>query len=303
MPKTICDICMEEYDDNDKSEKCPRILLCGHSFCTTCLKKIKLKNKNMICPTCREIDIREINKITINRAIYDLIWEKKQKINNNFIDNNDITNNNIIHKENKILTSDYKTDFLLKIALIGDASTGKTSLSRCFINGPLKNEVNYQITVGLDFFTKIIECGNYLIKLQLWDTAGQERYQSLTSGYLKGVHGCIIVFDVTKRNTFEKIKSWINLFSEFNNYNKNIIIVGNKKDKENRVISNIEAQNFCFQNNLSYFETSAITGENVFNSFQFLANLIIKSDLFFKNDLVTNKTLTFNSEKESMCCD
>ena len=303
MPKTICDICMEEYDDNDKSEKCPRILLCGHSFCTTCLKKIKLKNKNIICPTCREIDIREINKITINRAIYDLIWEKKQKINNNFIDNNDITNNNIIHKENKILTSDYNTDFLLKIALIGDASTGKTSLSRCFINGPLKNEVNYQITVGLDFFTKIIECGNYLIKLQLWDTAGQERYQSLTSGYLKGVHGCIIVFDVTKRNTFEKIKSWINLFSEFNNYNKNIIIVGNKIDKNNRVISKNEAQNFCFQNNLSYFETSAITGENVFNSFQFLANLIIKSDLFLKNDLVTNKTLTFNSEKESMCCD
>ena len=303
MPKTICDICMEEYDDNDKSEKCPRILLCGHSFCTTCLKKIKLKNKNIICPTCREIDIREINKITINRVIYDLIWEKKQKINNNFIDNNDITNNNIIHKENKILTSDYKTDFLLKIALIGDASTGKTSLSRCFINGPLKNEVNYQITVGLDFFTKIIECGNYLIKLQLWDTAGQERYQSLTSGYLKGVHGCIIVFDVTKRNTFEKIKSWINLFSEFNNYNKNIIIVGNKIDKNNRVISKNEAQNFCFQNNLSYFETSAITGENVFNSFQFLANLIIKSDLFVKNDLVTNKTLTFNSEKESMCCD
>ena len=303
MPKTICDICMEEYDDNDKSEKCPRILLCGHSFCTTCLKKIKLKNKNIICPTCREIDIREINKITINRVIYDLIWEKKQKINNNFIDNNDITNNNIIHKENKILTSDYKTDFLLKIALIGDASTGKTSLSSCFINGPLKNEVNYQITVGLDFFTKIIECGNYLIKLQLWDTAGQERYQSLTSGYLKGVHGCIIVFDVTKRYTFEKIKSWINLFSEFNNYNKNIIIVGNKIDKNNRVISKNEAQNFCFQNNLSYFETSAITGENVFNSFQFLANLIIKSDLFVKNDLVTNKTLTFNSEKESMCCD
>ena len=303
MPKTICDICMEEYDDNDKSEKCPRILLCGHSFCTTCLKKIKLKNKNIICPTCREIDIREINKITINRAIYDLIWEKKQKINNNFIDNNDITNNNIIHKENKILTSDCETDFLLKIALIGDASTGKTSLSRCFINGPLKNEVNYQITVGLDFFTKIIECGNYLIKLQLWDTAGQERYQSLTSGYLKGVHGCIIVFDVTKRNTFEKIKSWINLFSEFNNYNKNIIIVGNKIDKKNRVISKNEAQNFCFQNHLSYFETSAITGENVFNSFQFLANLIIKSDLFFKNDLVTNKTLNFNSEKDSMCCD
>ena len=303
MPKTICDICMEEYDDNDKSEKCPRILLCGHSFCTTCLKKIKLKNKNIICPTCREIDIREINKITINRVIYDLIWEKKQKINNNFIDNNDITNNNIIHKENKILTSDCETDFLLKIALIGDASTGKTSLSRCFINGPLKNEVNYQITVGLDFFTKIIECGNYLIKLQLWDTAGQERYQSLTSGYLKGVHGCIIVFDVTKRYTFEKIKSWINLFSEFNNYNKNIIIVGNKIDKKNRVISKNEAQNFCFQNHLSYFETSAITGENVFNSFQFLANLIIKSDLFVKNDLVTNKTLTFNSEKESMCCD
>ena len=62
MPKTICDICMEEYEDNDKSEKCPRILQCGHTFCTRCIKRIKNKNNNVIiCPTCRSKDYRQIN--------------------------------------------------------------------------------------------------------------------------------------------------------------------------------------------------------------------------------------------------
>jgi len=305
MPKTICDICMEEYEDNDKSEKCPRILLCGHTFCTLCLKSIKLKHKNIICPTCRTIDLREVNKITINRAIYDLIWEKKQTtINHNDIKENQITDtNNENMNKDLLLIDDYKTDYIFKIALIGDSSTGKTALSKCFIKGPLNQEIHYLITVGLDFFTKIIECDGNLIKLQIWDTAGQERYQSLTTSYLKGVHGCIIVFDVTKRYTFESVKNWIKLFTEFNNYKTNIVIVGNKIDKTDRVISNNEAQNFCVENNLSYFETSAITGENVFNSFQCIAYKVLYSNIINDSDEILSTKLTdLNDGKKASFC-
>ena len=187
-----------------------------------CLKKIKQKNQNIICPSCRSIDLREINQITINRAIYDLIWEKKQSLKISKVTKNCGINDFIKIQKFK---SDYNTDIVIKLALIGDASTGKTSISKCYINGPLQNEEEYKVTVALDFFTKILECENNLIKLQIWDTAGQERYQSLTSGYLKGVHGCIIVFDVTNRKSFEKISHWIQLYKNFNENKNNIIIV------------------------------------------------------------------------------
>ena len=179
MPKTICDICMEEYGDNDKSEKCPRILLCGHTFCTLCLNKIYSINNKIICPTCRAIDSRKINQITINRVIYDQIWEKKQINKNKFIHNNDINNNNnnnIINNinninynnniinNNKSLNEDF--EYIFKIALIGEQYAGKTSLSKCLIDGPLKKEDNYKPTIVLDFFTKIIECNTHLIKFK-----------------------------------------------------------------------------------------------------------------------------------------
>ena len=300
MPKTLCDICMEEYEDNDKSEKCPRILNCGHSFCTLCLKKIKQKNQNIICPSCRSIDLREINQITINRAIYDLIWEKKQSLKISKVSKNCGINDFIKIQKFK---RDYNTDIVIKLALIGDASTGKTSISKCYINGPLQNEEEYKVTVALDFFTKILECENNLIKLQIWDTAGQERYQSLTSGYLKGVHGCIIVFDVTNRKSFEKISHWIQLYKNFNEYKNNIIIVGNKIDKPKRVVNKDEAENYCNQLGIKYFETSALTGVNIFIIFQTIAFQILNSD---EIELIREKKIIkindFNEKVEKVSC-
>ena len=302
MPKTLCDICMEEYEDNDKSEKCPRILNCGHSFCTLCLKKIKQKNQNIICPSCRSIDLREINQITINRAIYDLIWEKKQSLKISKVSKNCGINDFIKIQKFK---RDYNTDIVIKLALIGEASTGKTSISKCYINGPLQNEEEYKVTVALDFFTKILECENNLIKLQIWDTAGQERYQSLTSGYLKGVHGCIIVFDVTNRKSFEKISHWIQLYKNFNEYKNNIIIVGNKIDKPKRVVNKDEAENYCNQLGIKYFETSALTGVNIFIIFQTIAFQILNSDeieLFREKKIIKINDFNEKVEKESSCC-
>ncbi len=302
MPKTLCDICMEEYEDNDKSEKCPRILNCGHSFCTLCLKKIKQKNQNIICPSCRSIDLREINQITINRAIYDLIWEKKQSLKISKVSKNCGINDFIKIQKFK---RDYNTDIVIKLALIGEASTGKTSISKCYINGPLQNEEEYKVTVALDFFTKILECENNLIKLQIWDTAGQERYQSLTSGYLKGVHGCIIVFDVTNRKSFEKISHWIQLYKNFNENKNNIIIVGNKIDKPKRVVNKDEAENYCNQLVFKYFETSALTGVNIFIIFQTIAFQILNSDeieLFREKKIIKINDFNEKVEKESSCC-
>ena len=303
MPKTLCDICMEEYEDNDKSEKCPRILNCGHSFCTLCLKKIKQKNQNIICPSCRSIDLREINQITINRAIYDLIWEKKQSLKISKVSKNCGINDFIKIQKFK---RDYNTDIVIKLALIGEASPGKTSISKCYINGPLQNEEEYKVTVGLDFFTKILECENNLIKLQIWDTAGQERYQSLTSGYLKGVHGCIIVFDVCDKNTFKQVENWIHIYRDFNQFkNQNIVLVGNKIDKDNREIDFEEVKNFVNSNKLNYFETSAVTGKNVNESFECIVDNILNSDVIEedKNWKKEMKVIDIKNPEEISCVD
>ena len=290
MPKTICDICMEEYEDNDKSEKCPRILQCGHTFCTRCLKRIKSKNNNVIiCPTCRSNDYRQINNITINRNVYDYIWENKQK---------NQTNQFITVNENDI------TDHLFKIALIGDQATGKTSLSKKYLGHFYDKEVPYIATIGFEFFYKNIKRKDKNIKLQIWDTAGQERYQSLTASYLRGIHGCIIVFDVNEKNTFKEVEKWIKIYSDFNIFkNKNIILVGNKIDKKKREVSIEEAKNFANLNKLCYFETSALTGENVNECFECITDQILFSNIIQEEKKWKNEfeTVNIDNPNETKC--
>ena len=293
MPKTICDICMEEFEDNDKSLKCPRILQCGHTYCTQCLESMKLKNNNIIiCPTCRSKEYRSINEITINRNVYDYIWENKEK------------------KENKTnfkkVNSKDITDYLFKIALIGEQATGKTSLTKNFL-GEIKNEeIPYVATIGYDFFYKTIQRNNKNIKLQIWDTAGQERYQSLTASYLRGIHGYIIVFDVCDKNTFKQVENWIHIYRDFNQFkNQNIVLVGNKIDKDNREIDFEEVKNFVNSNKLNYFETSAVTGKNVNESFECIVDNILNSDVIEedKNWKKEMKVIDIKNPEEISCVD
>lgn len=84
------------------------------------------------------------------------------------------------------------------------------------------------------------------IKVLIWDTTGQEKYNSIISGYLRGLHGCFIVFDVTDNNSFESLDNWIQFYKDFNQYKKRImVILGNKVDIKERVIKREDGKRFA----------------------------------------------------------
>ena len=122
-----------------------------------------------------------------------------------------------------------KKDYLCKVVIIGEPCTGKTSLLRRFTTD--KFDEKYTVTLGVDFQIKMVAIDNCLIKLQLWDTDGQEKYKMMTKAYYKNAKACIIMYDVTRRSTFEKVEIWLKQFQEVCDPSQTvIIIVGNKID-------------------------------------------------------------------------
>ena len=153
-----------------------------------------------------------------------------------------------------------------QLLIIGNSIVGKTSILTKYT---LKtyNE-NYLATVGLDFFTKDETIDNKLIRVKIWDTAGQERYKAITKCFFQRAQGIMIVYDVTNKKSFDDLKFWvesINLQSKLTEDIENmpIILIGNKIDIPNRVISKDTALNYAKEHNFDYYETSAKTGEGV----------------------------------------
>ena len=266
MSTIICDICLEEYGDNDKSEKAPKMLSCGHTFCCKCIKNKMNRDKNqIICSICREVEERIYDKIPFNRIIYDLILKEKEQNNN--------------YKFNSINSKDY--DVCFNIGMIGFQFTGKTSLSSCIQNNKPIIKNSYKSTINLDFFFKFCHIEGKTIMAKIWDTAGTERFNSVSTGYLRGLHGCFIVYDITDEESFYKLNTWIEYYNDFNQYKEKImIILGNKVDKEEkRKISFKEAKNYCDSKNLLYFETSAINMKNVNEAFKAMMTKVLKSKI------------------------
>ena len=261
MASLECSICLEEFGDNDKSEKAPKMLSCGHTFCCQCIKKKMEKDDNkIICSVDRMIDNRPFEQIPFNRILYDFILEKQQK------------NIKIVDKK------DEQCDIVLNIGMIGASYAGKTSLSKSYVdNKPLSN-INFKPTLFLDHYSRISNIDGKTVKVLIWDTAGQEKFNSVTSGYLRGLHGCFIVFDLTEYNSFESLDKWIQFYNDFNQYKQKImIILGNKADMKEREIKTEEAKKFALEMKLPYFETSSITMQNINEAFDKMIKMILKS--------------------------
>jgi len=153
-------------------------------------------------------------------------------------------------------------DYLFKFIIIGDAATGKSCLLHRFIDNKFKE--NSAHTIGVEFGSKIIEVGGQRIKLQVWDTAGQERFRSVTRSYYRGAAGTILVYDITNRESYNHVSSWLNDARALANPDISIVLVGNKIDlASEREVTFLEASRFAQENDLMFLETSALTGEGV----------------------------------------
>ena len=177
-------------------------------------------------------------------------------------------------------------DYFLKIIIIGDTSVGKTNFLFRFIDGKF-NQI-YQPTIGIDYksIIRVLPKTRKKVKIQFWDTAGQERYKSLNKIYFQRVQGIILMYDITKRESFENLDSWRNLIFD-NVDNIPVALIGNKLDiaDEKRIVEVEEGKSFADENGFLFYETSALNGKNVNNGIYSLCEKIIGS---------LERTLSFN---------
>mmetsp|Transcript_20119 Transcript_20119/g.33937 ORF Transcript_20119/g.33937 Transcript_20119/m.33937 type:complete len:199 (+) Transcript_20119:89-685(+) len=150
----------------------------------------------------------------------------------------------------------------VKVVLLGDTGVGKSSLVLRFITNEFKPYV--ESTIGASFMSKLILIDSQPIKFQIWDTAGQEKYHSLAPMYYKGAAAAIVVYDITKRKTFETLQQWVSELRTQGPENIVLAIAGNKSDLESeRQVPLSEAQAYAASIGASFLETSAKTKSNV----------------------------------------
>ena len=154
-----------------------------------------------------------------------------------------------------------KYDLHYKLLFLGESSVGKTSLLLRYIDDLFENSIP---TVGIDVKYKYLTYDNKKIRLDIWDTAGQERFRGIAQNYFRGAHGIIFVFDITNKDSFNKLKTWISDAKQKINPGTVMVVAENKVDlEERRVVSKEIIEEFRDKNDIDIFSTSAKTGEGV----------------------------------------
>ena len=157
---------------------------------------------------------------------------------------------------------DINYKLLFKIIIVGESCVGKSNIISRYLTGEF--DPNLASTLGAELSNKYLKIKDISTKLQIWDTAGQERYHAIVSSYFKGAHGCFIVYDITKDQTFEKVEEWYQRVKEYANRDVSFILVGNKCDLENeRIITKEKGEEKAKNLNCPFFETSARSEVNI----------------------------------------
>ncbi|KAJ7543180.1 hypothetical protein O6H91_09G028200 [Diphasiastrum complanatum] len=179
-----------------------------------------------------------------------------------------------------------KIDYVFKIVLIGDSAVGKSQLLSRFSRNEFSLES--KSTIGVEFQTRTIVVDHKTIKAQIWDTAGQERYRAITSAYYRGAVGAMLVYDITKRQTFDHVTRWLEELKGHADNNIVIMLVGNKADLDSlRAVSTEEATEYAEKEELCFIETSALEATNVENAFFTVLTEIYK--IVSKKALIANE--------------
>ena len=159
-----------------------------------------------------------------------------------------------------------------KVVLIGETGVGKTSIITQFIDQTFQEDI--QTTTGGTFSTKSVSCGNgKVLKFEIWDTAGQERYRALAKMFYKDANAAIMVYDVTRKETFEELKNyWAGQVKDNAPEKIILVIAGNKSDLiEQETVDEGEARNFAKELNAIFISTSAKSSEGINSLFEEIA--------------------------------
>ena len=170
------------------------------------------------------------------------------------------------------MSRDTGASYAFKIIIVGDTNVGKTTVVHRFLHDEFKSSVH--LTVGVDFWIRVVQVGEIRIKLQIWDTAGQEMYKSIAAAYYRNSAGCIAMFDLTNQRSFHSLQQLTRDIRHATPGSK-CIIVGNKKDlTEAMVVSTANGMDFASSINAEYAETTASDASSVPRMFQMLTTCI-----------------------------
>ena len=203
------------------------------------------------------------------------------------------------------IESDFET--LIKLVIIGDSGVGKSNFLFKFIEGQFSPA--HVATIGFDYKSKVITLpkSKKKVKLQIWDTAGQEKYMSVNKNLFQRVQGIVLMYDITKRESFERLNVWLNIIKQMTN-DIPIILVGNKLDDENneecgRIVEYSEGEAFAKKKEFQFLEASGLNGTNVDNVFNSISEEILNH---LQNDTSTSIERNslespLNNEKKKKC--
>jgi small GTP-binding protein len=196
-------------------------------------------------------------------------------------------------------------EFQIKLMIIGDSGVGKTNFIFQFTEGRFSSL--HVTTVGFDHKSKIVKLpkSKKNVKLQIWDTAGQERYMAINKSLFQKVQGIILMYDLTNRDSFEHVTSWLNLIKQTVT-SKTIILVANKLDleEEKRIVSEEEGEQIAKDNNILFFEGSGASGQNVDKIFTSIAEVIYTNLMEdrINDSMNSNIKIKKNKKEKKTCC-
>jgi Ras-related protein Rab-8A len=193
-----------------------------------------------------------------------------------------------------------ETDMTFKILTIGESGVGKTCIAQRFVKD--KFNKNHLATIGVDYFDKKLHINNKDIRLKIWDTAGQERFKTLTAQYYKGADGILLVYDVTDEESYEKIRDWMGQIT-LNTKKDDIglVLLGNKCDIQQRKVTKGMGDKLGEELKIKYFETSALSGQGINESFEELARIIMKKRGFGEGNKATGGVNLNKKQREEGC--
>ena len=202
-------------------------------------------------------------------------------------------------------------EMMFKVVLVGDSFVGKTNIMSKYLKDEFHEDS--KATVGVEFGSKQFTIEGHPIKAQIWDTAGQERYKAITSAYYKGAKGAFVVYDITRKSSFESIDKWVNDLTATADKKITIVVIGNKSDLEDqRQVPKENGEEKAAKLEVAFLETSAFSGENLDKAFELMMNEIYKKcheEMLAENDLeiieggndINLNKANENTEKKKCC--
>lgn len=215
----------------------------------------------------------------------------------NTINTNESTNTT---QENEF-TSKTPSDYKIQLIIVGDAEVGKTSILLQYTKAFFTNQ--QLSTIGCDYYTKNEKVGNNNIKVKIWDTAGQERYRSLTQNFYRNADGVLIVYDVTDRETFDRVKEWIYSIYQTKSRKKiKLALIGNKIDINARQVTTDEGKKLAEHYDIPFFETSAKSNIAISDSFKKLIDVILVNMIPSQTDTIKLQPSLMDKIRNTCMC-